>query len=148
MVATDPDLDGLYQSLRLVGKPHDQLKNPVPWFSTTAVEHLKRMVREGMRILEWGSGSGTVWFDQNGCRTISIEHDPEWFGLVRGYVSEQTELRLVELTKLYHRPVQDILEFDIVVIDGRMRPECAQFVIENIKKGQYKPGLKIGRAHV
>lgn len=140
MIATDPDLDDLYQSIRLK-EPLDQLRNPRPWFTTMATEYLTALMQKGMRILEWGSGSSTMWFEQNGCRTLSIEHDPEWFELVRGHVSEHTELRLVDLSERYHRPVKNLLEFDIVVIDGRMRTECAKFVIENIKKGEYKPGF-------
>lgn len=53
-----------------------------PWITFAAARFLTRVIRPGDRIFEWGCGGSTLFFQNLGAVTTSIEHDPVWHARV------------------------------------------------------------------
>ena len=88
-----------------------------------------------MSVFEFGSGSSTLWWARKVRRVISCEHDREWFERTRAIAPSNVEM--------IHAPLEDqqyareVLKhgnaFDIIVIDGRDRIQCAYNSIAALK---------------
>lgn len=140
LVATDPSLDKLYDLLRSERLPK-LLDEPYPRFSLAAVDFIDRHVHRQARVLEWGSGSSTLWFAARGCSILSVEHDPAWHKLVSERLVSPSLVLCRDLGAGYFRPTESIGEFDLITIDGRQRCECARLVLDAVESGSCKPGL-------
>jgi hypothetical protein len=64
-------------------QPDYLLDHPSPWLTFDAIEFLKPRLREGMRVFEYGSGGSTLFWLRYGALCVSIEHDPDWYSVVR-----------------------------------------------------------------
>ncbi|MGZ5029639.1 MAG: O-methyltransferase [Methylobacter sp.] len=93
-------------------------------------------------ILEFGMGGSTLWFSQQNCKLVSVEHNPAWFEAVKAVIQPDH----VELI-LHPIPLHDICStfadanFDLILIDhedfdeGRMRLACLQECRRLVKPG-------------
>lgn len=72
--------------------------------------------------MEWGSGASTRWFSQRVARIVSFEHDEAWL---------QPESVLVPLDG-YAEAVRGRGPFDVAVIDGARRNDCATEVLDEL----------------
>ena len=59
------------------------LNAQLPWLSFDAIEYLTPRLREGMRVFEYGSGGSTLFWLAHGASCFSIEHDSEWYAILR-----------------------------------------------------------------
>lgn len=136
LVVTDPRWEPLFHSLR-ARKPAQRFRDPLPWFAWHALPALEDDLRRraGKRVLEWGSGASTLWYRQQGLVVTSIEDNPLWYEACREALGSDADLRLVPLGS-YSRPEVDPSRYEVFVIDGRRRSECARFLLEHISSGQ------------
>jgi len=142
LTATDPALDRLYSALRHShGSSLD--RDPIPGFTFPALDFVRERIRPGCEVLEWGSGASTVWFHRQGCTITSIEHDPRWHKTVSAGVSPPSVVLLRGLGEEYVRPVPTITKFNMIVIDGRSRSDCAAFITSEVAAGRHSPGLVV-----
>jgi len=139
---------------------HDEL----PWMTYAAIDWLRRNLRRDMILFEWGSGGSTAFFARRVKKVITVEHDCGWYGTVaetikgRGfqnasvtlaepapaassepvYASRDDKYRGYTFEK-YVRSIDQYPDsyFDIVVVDGRSRPDCIRHSIPKIKSGGY-----------
>lgn len=65
------------------------LPRPVPFLSFDAIRHLAGIVQPGWRVLEVGGGNSTLWFLEQGCEVVTVEHSAEWADAMRGFVKER-----------------------------------------------------------
>jgi len=115
----------------------------MPAFTFPALDFVRERIRPGFEVLEWGSGASTVWFHRQGCTITSIEHDPRWHEKVGAFLAPPSVVLLRELGAEYVRPVSSIAKFNLIVIDGRSRSECATYVTSQIAEGRHSPGLVV-----
>lgn len=147
---------GWYASRENKKKPVNKLKKPIPWFTYPAIHFLDRRIKKGMRIFEFGSGNSTLWFAEKGCTLTTFEHDFEWFISLKDKLPSNVNYNYCELKYKgdYSRSItkQKTL-FDIVLIDGRDRVNCAKNAIDslteegvliwdNSDRDHYKEGYK------
>jgi hypothetical protein len=63
------------------------IKDAVPWITFEAKEWIDAFLVQNcgkeMTVFEYGSGGSTIFFTQRFSRVISVEHNPEWYGVVR-----------------------------------------------------------------
>lgn len=133
----------------------------VPWINHQAFIRLKEILHPEMDVLEFGSGGSTIFFRDKVNSVFSIEHDKKWFDEIEDQFKEwpNVTLNLIEPEegesydeayssvngifsegKSYKRYVHaaDHLEeasIDLLVIDGRARPECLKQTISKLKSG-------------
>ena len=74
----------------------------IPWITFPAIEYLKTLPLQNFKIVEFGSGASTLWFAAR-CKSLtSYEFDAEYFQAVRGALSDNKNVRLVEVQSLCH----------------------------------------------
>jgi hypothetical protein len=117
--------------------PIDRNGDPIPWFTYASIAFLSGRIGPGMSVFEYGSGNSTLWWSKRVAHVGSCEHNQEWFDYFKDRVP--TNVTYV------HRPLEDggdyckaILQaeetFDIVVIDGRDRVNCAKQVLPKLRE--------------
>ena len=118
-----------------------------PWMSDQEIDLVKKYLSEDKVMLEWGSGGSTCTFSPLVKEYYSIEHVKEWYENVEEFLKLQIYRSkvfnyLVEPDKPRTIPTkyeefQTYIEYvdklnkkyDIVLIDGRARLDCAKYII-------------------
>jgi hypothetical protein len=126
-----------------------------PWWNPRAIRYLKQnMPAEGLAF-EWGSGGSTVWLSDGGLKVTAVESEQVWAEKVRqrcpdadihfipgaesgNYRSEpQLRDRGRHFFDEYVTAIDEFptATFDVIVVDGICRAECARHAIDKIKPG-------------
>jgi len=111
------------------GMPCDKSKQALPWYSYSAIAFLEKLVDKGMFVFEYGSGNSTLWWSNRVCKVVSCEHSKEWYQLMKPMVPTNVEYLHIDLVHGgdYSKELLKYKNyFDIVVIDGRDRVNCAR----------------------
>ena len=100
-------------------------------------------------LLEYGSGAGTIYFSGLVSKVYAIEHDIDWYNVVKTVidnydiknidlhyikgieVENQKTQRHIAFEEYIKSPKERNFEFTKVLVDGRARKYCAQFIAEN-----------------
>lgn len=120
----------------LAGMPVDGEQRPVPWYTYGSIEFLSRRVKSDMVVFEYGSGNSTLWWSARVARVVSCEHDHQWFELMSSKLAANVDYNFVEMSRgddYSKRISRHEGEFDIVVIDGRDRVNCAKNSLPALK---------------
>lgn len=72
-----------------------------PWLTFDAMDYLDSLSLAGKRVFEYGSGGSTRYWLSRNMLCVSIEHDPDWFELVRIHIETTATIdyRLVQPQK-------------------------------------------------
>ena len=126
--------------------------NQEPWITRGAIEFLHENLTVDMEVLEYGTGSSTIWYAQRTKSIIAIEHDLEWVENVRSVIPAhlKSKAEVIHIAnaetgkflggdgKYYDKYVNYVKDtkslFDFIAIDGRSRNECIAHSISKIKK--------------
>lgn len=73
------------------------LDAPLPWIAFDAIDFITAHLPPNPRVFEYGSGGSTLYWLSRGADCVSIEHDPEWFEVVRkrAGTTDKLDYRLV-----------------------------------------------------
>src|SRR5258705_3177616 len=55
---------------------------PLPWYTYPSIEYLQQLDFSARHVFEFGAGNGSQFWAQRAKSVTSVEHDPEWFGIV------------------------------------------------------------------
>lgn len=112
--------------------------HPIPWFTYPSIFFLEGRLHKDLNVFEYGSGNSTLWFQSRVASVVSIEHDEEWFEIVEKKLKNLSNVKyhLKDLSSgAYSSVILDFEnEFDVVVIDGRDRINCAKNALEALKE--------------
>lgn len=122
----------------------------------TSVEMFCKLLEQyapgGARVLEWGCGGSTLFYSRYVKDWQGVEHDSYWGGILVGHVAAQKaefynvnvsvtpivharenkeEGSYAEFAAYIEKPRELGHKFDVVLIDGRARVECANSLIRN-----------------
>lgn len=111
----------------------DAAGNPLPWFTYPMIEYLNSLDLKNKKVFEWGSGNSTLYFSQRAKNIISIEHDKKWFDQIKSGMGENVSLRYFEKKQDYIHSIKGL--FDVIIIDGLYRDECAKIAPQYLKEG-------------
>ncbi len=153
---------GWHRSLRKV-QPLDRDGSPMPWYTYTALEWLMPRVKQTDVVFEFGAGNSTVWYGRHAKEVVAVEHDTKWLEHVQRLVGSNVTLLSRSMSgselspesespycvALYEYPPK---YFDIIVIDGEERVQCAHvapsrlrddgiIVFDNSDRPVFGPGL-------
>lgn len=106
---------------------------PLPFISYPAIEFLAHRAQSGMSVFEFGSGASTLWWASRVKSVVSVEHDAAWYREILQQVPSNVTLDFVALEPggaYSRRAVEHGGPFDIVVVDGRDRVNCAVSAVE------------------
>jgi hypothetical protein len=109
------------------GAPIDAEGRPLPWLTYPAIHFLEQRIRPELTVFEYGSGQSTRWWARQVKAVHSVEDDAEWYRRIANDLPANAELRFAETAGgAYARSIADRgVRFDVVVIDGSNRDECA-----------------------
>lgn len=102
----------------------------IPWYTYPAIEYLRHLDFSDMNVLELGSGNSTKWWLERSKSVVSVEHDVRWYSKVSNslFLNEsRLTYRLIENKYEYISSVSH--DFDVVIIDGVYRKECAEEIL-------------------
>ncbi len=110
----------------------DSRNDAIPWYTYPFIEYLKQFDFGNARVFEFGSGNSTLFWASRCAEVISVEHDPKWYEFMRARVPKNVSLHLRTQSDEYSTIINEIGgEFDIIVIDGEWRLNCAQSSLKN-----------------
>ncbi len=123
---------------RFLLTPVDQNKMPLPWFTYASIHFItQKLENTAFRVFEYGSGNSTLWFASKVESLVSVEHDKAFFDHKVNEISalKNVEYECIPLHEGYSDKILEFTnEFDIIVIDGRDRVECAKKCINALKE--------------
>lgn len=114
--------------------PVDRDGRPVPWYTYAALAFLEPRLRADLEVFEYGAGHSTLWWAARVGHVCSVENDLAWTEHLRPRLPVNTELRYESSSATYTASAQHrSRRFDIVVIDGSDRNECARACQNTLK---------------
>lgn len=121
-------------------KPLDSDGLPYPWYTYPAIEYLKQLDFSDKAVFEYGCGHSTLFWGARAAQVVSVEHNQQWYDLVRA--------KLPGNCTLIHAPESDDYaaaiarsgqQFDVIVVDGlvagRTRLKCARAAVPCLRDG-------------
>ena len=134
---------------RIIERRYRRLNPGLPWLTQTANAILPDYLLPTDVGLELGSGRSTLWFAQRVASLTSIEHNPEWYARVRGWLEEEHVTNVdyqlhpaedgagSETPPAYVRAVENIpiASLDFALVDGIYRDLAALAVLPRLKPG-------------
>jgi protein-L-isoaspartate O-methyltransferase len=108
---------------------------PIPWFTYPAIEYISQLNLTEKNVLEWGSGNSSLFFSKISNSVTSIEDNMEWYKRVSLNKGANHEVIHAEADNYAGLPLSLERKFDIVVIDGIRRDECAKVALEVLAEG-------------
>jgi hypothetical protein len=107
-----------------------------PWISYDAQAVLAQRLNKDSSVLEFGSGMSTIWYARHAGRVVSIEDKAEWHAIVQQRLSAlgNVDYKLAKSRTDYVALAPDE-RFDLIMIDGSWRDECARFAIAHLVPG-------------
>ena len=129
--------EGWFKSWYL-GRPVDNSGKPIPWFTYPFVHFLEQKLRlRPMKVFEFGSGNSTIWLSPRVKSITSVESEADFYSEIKGQISLLSNVTY-ELRKQGENYYQKILEFknefDVIIIDGKERVDCAKNCIGALKE--------------
>lgn len=114
----------------------DKDNKPIPWYTYPAIDFLNKYDFCDARVFEYGSGNSTLYWAKKCKQIISIEDDLKWFNSIKNKIRTYKNARLMFPKEDYPGSINKVPgKFDIIIIDGSQRPECAKYVLGKLKVG-------------
>lgn len=117
--------------------PSDNEGNPIPWMTYSAISFLEKRINSNMTVFEYSCGNSTLWWAMRVKNVVSCEHDKAWYEKLEKMMPVNVELYQIDLGDGddYSKKISEYHEiFDIIVIDGRDRVNCAKNSLLALKK--------------
>jgi len=111
------------------GWPVDAQGGPLPWLTYPAMDFLEPRIDPAWSVLEWGCGTSTIWWSQRVAKVTSIENDPVWYDRVRAFLPPHCAIAWESTAERYVGAARGG-SYDVIVIDGAWRNECAAAVAD------------------
>jgi hypothetical protein len=124
----------VYKSLRLE-RSVDANGQAIPWFTYPAIEYLASFDFSGRVLFEYGVGQSTVFWSKRCMRVDAVEHDSVWFEIAKQRISTNVTLTLAPEKASYISSIEKgAIKYDVIVIDGLWRQECADRALAHISE--------------
>ena len=115
----------------------DKDGNPIPWYTYPAIEYLAQFDYSDKSVFEYGCGNSSLFWAKRAQKVISIEDNPKWFDKWCGLFHEPNlDVRWRDEGEIYEKAIfEDNQKYDVIVVDGKRRAECAQCAVQVLAKG-------------
>jgi hypothetical protein len=114
----------------------DRHGNPLPWYTYSAIEYLETLDVSECRVFEYGAGNSSLYWAARARTVTSVEDDMQWYERLRAGARPNQTLLLAPERGAYVAAVgNEGVAYDVIVIDGSHRAECARVAIEHLAPG-------------
>ncbi len=115
------------------GYPSDANGEPVPWMNYAFIAFIKERLNPQMVLLEFGAGYSSIFWAKHVKQVFSVEHDPFFVNKLKNDLPQNVTLYSADekSNSPYYQYAKVIseqqqgLRFDVIVIDGIERINCA-----------------------
>jgi hypothetical protein len=116
----------------------------IPGMPPNDYRFILKYLKPEFTMFEWGSGGSTTYFSYFVEKYISIEHDEYWFHHTIKAIRKEERANVIiywvvapkedysKYSDKIHSKVFDGIHFDVVLIDGRDRVNCAKNLLDKI----------------
>jgi hypothetical protein len=112
----------------------DAQKNPIPWYTYPAIEYLRQLDVSDKSVFEFGCGNSSLFWAQRAKEVISIEDNKIWYETIRKLKNDNQQVVLVEEKTDYISYISKLnRHFDIIIVDGQYRFDCANNALNYLK---------------
>ena len=115
----------------------DRDNNPIPWYTYPAIEYLSQFDYSNKTVFEFGCAYSSLFWATRAKKVISIEDNPKWFEKWQQEFNEPNlDIKWRDEGKIYENAIfEENQKYDVIVIDGKRRFECAKAAIEKLADG-------------
>ncbi len=115
----------------------DKDGNPLPWYTYPAIEYLSQFDYSDKKIFEYGCGYSSEFWAQRAKKVVSIEDNPKYFERwSQEFCYENLTILWRDEGEIYEKAILETDEkFDVIVIDGKRRFECAKAAVSKLNAG-------------
>lgn len=115
----------------------DKKGNPLPWYTYPAIEYLSQFDYHDKTVFEFGCGYSSLFWADRAKKVVSVEDNADWLQKWQNefYRENLSLLFRTEGEAYYQSILEDSTQYDVIVIDGKNREECALSAIKALKKG-------------
>lgn len=115
----------------------DKDGNPLPWYTYPAIEYLSQFDYTDKKIFEYGCGYSSLFWARRAQKVISIEDNLDYFNKWSANFKEANlDIRWRDEGDIYENAIfEDNDVYDVIVIDGKRRFQCAEAAIKKIANG-------------
>lgn len=106
-----------------------------PWISYEAQALIAPVLTKDSVVLEFGSGMSTIWYARRAGHLISIEDDRGWFDSIADRLARHKNVDYRFAADKASYVGQDDRQYDLIMIDGKWRDECARFAVDHLRPG-------------
>jgi spermidine synthase len=120
--------------------PLDMAGAPYPWYTYPALEYLRQLDFSDKIVFEYGCGHSTLFWASRSARVISVEHNREWYELVKPRLPDGCTLLFEPESDAYAATIDRFSDgFDVIVVDGlvtgRTRLKCVRSAVRHLRDG-------------
>ena len=116
-------------------RPVDHAGVPLPWMTYPAQAWLDLLDLKECRIFEYGAGWGTLHWARRARAVTAVERSAEWVEELRPMLPPNATLHGPLDGQEYIDDARQSAPWDVVIVDGRHRKECAQVAAQVLKPG-------------
>ena len=115
----------------------DRDGNPLPWYTYPAIEYLSQFDYGEKTIFEFGCGYSSLFWAERAAKVISIEDNLQWFAKwQREFQHPKLDIRWRDEGEIYEKAIfEDGGRYDVIVVDGKRRAECAAAAVQKLAPG-------------
>lgn len=115
----------------------DKDGNPIPWYTYPAIEYLSQFDYHEKCVFEYGCGYSSLFWAGKASKVISIEDNPQWFAKWQKEFSHPAlDIRWRDEDEGYENAIfEDKQNYDVIVVDGKRRAECAATAVKALAAG-------------
>lgn len=115
----------------------DKHGDPIPWYTFPAIEYLSQFDYRDKTVFEFGCGNSSRFWARRAKKVTSIEDNSSWLEKwQREFTEENIEIRCRDEGEAYYNAIlEDDEKYDIIVVDGKNRAECAENAMKKLKAG-------------
>lgn len=115
----------------------DRDGHPIPWYTYPAIEYLSQFDYSAKKIFEFGCGYSSLFWAERAASVTSIEDNPRWFEKwQQEFQHPKLDIRWRDEGEIYEKAIfEDDCVYDVIVVDGKRRAECATAAVEKLAAG-------------
>jgi precorrin-6B methylase 2 len=116
--------------------PIDKSGQAIPWMTYAFIDFLEPRLKSNMLVFEYGCGNSSLWWQKKVSKVTACESNQAWHDQMKKQSAGNLEIKLrtIENEAFAKSICEDDSEYDIIVIDGADRVNCAKNSLNNLKE--------------
>ena len=110
--------------------PVDGKGNAIPWYAYSFIHFLEPRLTKDMRVFEYGCGNSTIWYSKRVKEVVGVDDKIPFIEMINKEVGDN--VKLLHRTEDYAKAIIGQGLFDIIVIDGEDREQCAEYALKHL----------------